>query len=83
MTNREEQQAVADGLRKDYIDVRVLDDGTIAALGDLIYTRAIYMNCDATGYSYRFCFDERELATKRFAELKTVDDEPAGYIARR
>lgn len=78
-------QQLADQIKKDggYIDVRVLADDSIAAIGDLLYTRAIFMSCDINGYGNRFCFDDKELANQRFAELQTEDDVPQGHIARR
>ena len=66
-----------------YISVKVLADGSIAAIGDLMFTRAIYLGCNALGFESRFCFEDRELANKRYAELKTEEDNPHGYIARR
>jgi hypothetical protein len=70
-------------LQSQYIEVRVLSDGSIAALHDLIFTRAILLGCDRLGFSTRFCFEDRDLATKRFHELQTEDDTPEGYIATR
>ncbi len=67
----------------EYREVRVLPDGSVAALGDLLFTRAIHLGCDQWGYARRFCFADRSLADKRFGELSTEDDEPAGYTARR
>ncbi|ARU04714.1 hypothetical protein CCO03_08530 [Comamonas serinivorans] len=66
-----------------YIEVRELPDGSFAALGDLIYTRAIYLGCNAEGYSRRFCFSDRTRANTEFAALTSEDDEPSGWIARR
>jgi hypothetical protein len=66
-----------------YRDVRVLDDGSIAGIRDLIYTRAIFLSCTDWGYGSRFCFEDRQLADQRFAELKSEDDVPLGYTARR
>lgn len=63
--------------------VRVLDDGSVAMLDDLLYTRAVFLGCTAWGWSSRFCFDDRELADKAFAELRGEDAEPLHYIARR
>ena len=67
----------------EYREVRALDDGSIAALGELMYTRAIYLGLDRYGYSARFCFENRALAKAEFDKLKTEDDEPQGCIARR
>jgi hypothetical protein len=60
-----------------------LPDGSIAALGELMFTRAIYLGCHHYGWQKRFCFSDRSLANKRFAELQSEDDEPQGYIAKR
>lgn len=64
-------------------EVRVLADGSIAALGDLLYTRAIHLGCDLWGWSRRFCFSDRALADSEFAKLQTEDDTPDGWVARR
>lgn len=76
-------EALAADLRNDYLEVRVLPDGSVAALLDLVYTRALHLGCTQWGYARRFCFPDRGLATRRFADLQTEDDEPAGYIAKR
>lgn len=67
----------------DYLQTRMLDDGTVVAIGNLLFTRAIYMDCDLWGWRRRFCFEDKALADKEFAKLKTGDDEPTGWIARR
>jgi hypothetical protein len=66
-----------------YLSVRVLPDATIAVLSELLFTRAICMDCDAAGYGLRFCFEDRDLATRRFHELQSSDDVPQGFVARR
>jgi hypothetical protein len=66
-----------------YREVRVLPDGSVAALADLLYTRAIVLDCDLIGYGARFCFKDKALADQRFAELQSADDVPEGFIARR
>lgn len=70
-------------LKDQYLEVRVLPDGSIAALYDLIFTRAILLGCNRQSFSARFCFEDRNLATQRFHELQTEDDVPAGYTATR
>lgn len=62
---------------------RVLPDGSVAGLIDLLTTRAIVLGCTEDGWSRRFCFADRQLADQRFAELQSEDDEPQGFIARR
>jgi len=67
----------------EYRDVRLLDDGSIIAIGELMFTRAIYMDLDLNGWGRRFCFEDRDLATEQYAKIKTGDDQPTGWIARR
>jgi hypothetical protein len=70
-------------LKESYQNIRVLDDGTIIATGELLFTRAIYIGLDRWGFEKRFCFEDRNLAIKEFLKLQTGDDEPTGWIARR
>lgn len=83
MTNEElaaEVMRLGDG---SYLEVKVLEDGSVAAIGNLLFTRAIYLGCNLYGWTRRFCFDDRELASQEFAKLKSEEDEPQGFIARR
>ena len=66
-----------------YREVRELDDGTIVGIGDLMFTRAIYMDMHAWGWGRRFCFKDRALADSEYSKLNSGDDEPTGWIARR
>ena len=79
MTNTE----LLDYIKEQYLDARLLEDGSIVAIGNLLFTRAIYMDCNATGFGRRFCFQDRALADAEYARLKTEEDEPVGWIARR
>lgn len=83
MTQPSAEQELVTYLRSQYLDVRVLPDGSVAALYDLMFTRAIMLGCTREGYAARFCFEDRELAKQRFSELLTEDDIPAGYVASR
>lgn len=67
----------------EYRDVRLLDDGSIIAIGELMFTRAIYMDVNQDGWGRRFCFDDRALADTEFQRLSNEDQEPSGWIARR
>jgi hypothetical protein len=80
---RELQQLCDEIVEQGYMEGRVLADGSIALLGDLLMTRAIYLGGTRYGWSRRFCFRDRELASARFKELRSEDDEPAGWTARR
>lgn len=66
-----------------YLDVRELKDGTIIGVGRLLYTTAIFMDMNLSGWGGRFCFEDHELALSEYRKLATGDDEPTGWIARR
>lgn len=70
-------------LNPDAIAVRVLPDGSVAMLRELLFTRAVCLGCTTWGWASRFCFEDRARATAAFAELQTENDEPAGCVARR
>ena len=70
-------------LKQDYLDVRLLKDGSIVAIGNLLFTRAIYMDVDRYGWGRRFCFEDKALAMVEYAKLQNGDQEPVGWIARR
>jgi hypothetical protein len=83
--NLEEARSLSEHLKKNegYVDCRVLEDGTVACLYDLLYTRAVVLGCTRDSWTNRFCFEDRSLATRRFNELKSEDDVPEGHIASR
>jgi hypothetical protein len=80
-------EALLDQIRErgcgSYQVVSYLKDGTIVGLGDLMFTRAIYIDMDLNGWGKRFCFEDKGRAAEEFAKLQTGDDEPTGWIARR
>lgn len=76
-------QSLLEYLSAQYPYVRTLPDGSIACMRDLLYTRAILLGCTRNGFANRFCFENRALASKRFAELSSEDDVPEGFTARR
>jgi hypothetical protein len=65
-----------------YLVVDFLKDGTIIGMGDLMFTRAIYIDLDLNGWGKRFCFEDKDRAVEEYAKLQTGDDEPTGWIAR-
>lgn len=66
-----------------YRDMRVLEDGTIIGIGELLFTRAIYMDMHLYGWGRRFCFEDKARADAEYAKLTSGDDEPTGWTARR
>ena len=67
----------------EYDAVRVLPDGSIAALGRLMFTHAVHLGCDPCGWARRFCFEDPAKAREQFEQLQTEDDELVGWVARR
>lgn len=68
-----------------YENVRVLPDGTLAGTMKLIFTTAICTDIEpfGIGYGNRFCFESKGKALEELAKLKSSDDIPEGWIARR
>jgi len=66
-----------------YREVRMLEDGTIVGIGELMFTRAIYMDMNRNGWGRRFCFQDKALADAEYKRLSDGDHEPTGWIARR
>ena len=66
-----------------YLVVDFLRDGTVIGMGDLMFTRAIYIDLDLNGWGKRFCFEDKDRAVEEYAKLQTGDDEPTGWVARR
>ena len=64
MTDSKVTEKVADELREQYLRVRILSDGSIAALTDMLYTRAILLGCSRGGYGARFCFTDSAVANR-------------------
>lgn len=81
-------QRLWDFLHSEYVgtrdfELRLLEDGTIAGICNLATTRSIMLDMDYHSWTRRFCFDDPTLADRRFQELKSSEEIPAGYIARR
>lgn len=66
-----------------YLLVRRLPDGSVAALQDLLFTRALYLGCNTWGWEQRFCYDDAGRANEEFERLRSAEDVPCGWIARR
>ena len=77
--------ALAERLRAagSYREVRELQDGTLAGLGKLLFTSAIYHDLEPLGWGRRFCFEDPALAQQQFDALTDSDHEPTGWVARR
>jgi hypothetical protein len=63
---------------------RRLDDGTYIALGRLITTVGLFVGVGPiTPYRRRYCFRDTTVALGEYNDMKTGDDVPSGWIARR
>lgn len=69
--------------KQGYENLRELEDETVVGTTELMFTRAIYIDLTYSGCDKRFCFKDKALALEELSKLKTCDDEPTGYIARR
>jgi hypothetical protein len=79
-----EQQLLETLKAEDYYqNLRVLDDGTIVGTGKLMYTTAIYIGLTSTGFERRYCYQDLAALKTSLQSLKTIDDEPQGWIAKR
>lgn len=70
-------------LRKDYQWVRVLPDGSIAAVHRLTTTTAVFLGMDRCGWERRYCYEDSLQALEVLYALQSEDDEPEGWVARR
>lgn len=69
--------------REGYKPIRRLDDGTYIAVGPLVFTWALYVGCDNSGYKHRFCFKDLNECLAQFDEYTDIFFEPSGWVARR
>lgn len=83
--DRDQAEKLAAYVRKHNptVEVRVLEDCSVAMKYDLLFTRAIATGVNYDSYTKRFCFEDRERADTEFAMLVGEDIEPTGWIARR
>lgn len=83
MTNQELLEQIKKLGGDSYENLRILEDGTIIGIGNLMFTRAIYMDMNTLSWGRRFCFKDPALADAEYKKITTGDDEPTGWIARR
>lgn len=67
---------------QNYILIFKKEDGFIG-LGRLMFTTAIYCDLTENGYTDRYCFENAIVALTEALNMKSVDDEPVGYVAKR
>lgn len=84
ITMNDEQRVLAALEAEDhYRNLKVLEDGTIIGTGELMFTTALYIGLNMTGWERRYCYQDKDALQRSLDELKTGDDEPTGWIARR
>ena len=66
-----------------YRHVKQLPDGCWVGIIDLAFTTAICIDLNETGYLYRFCFKEEEMAISALTKMQSAEEVPIGWIACR
>lgn len=73
-------------LKDDYgfMGAKLLDDGCYVGVKRLFSTVAIHIGIDrCTSFERRYCFKDLSKCLEQYALIKTKDDIPEGWIARR
>lgn len=65
------------------LQIRQLDDGVVVGIGLLLYTTALYVGLSLDSWQKRYCYDDHRLALAEYQRLRSGEDEPSGWIARR
>ena len=66
-----------------YLHARQLEDGAWVAINQQIYTTGLVVDLDATGYSFRYCYEKRVDAVKAYTMMLTKDEIPYGPWIKR
>lgn len=67
-----------------YLEAKKLQDGSWAVRAQLIFTRAILLGVtDDCAFKTRYCYDCFLTCQLELDKLKSKDDVPAGWIAKR
>lgn len=81
---RPDIEAVLDDPENRFICWRQLDDGTYVALSRLAFTVGLFIGVGPiTPFERRYCFQSLGVALAEYNELKTGQDVPSGWVARR
>jgi len=87
MSNPEKRPDIEAALKdpdNHFMDWRQLDDGTYIALGRLAFTVGLFIGVGPlTPYKRRYCFKDLATASHEYLAMKTGQDVPSGWIARR
>lgn len=80
--NQEELDALV--AENGYISGRFMEDGNVALLVRLVTTVAVCVGADkSVQFQRRYCYRDFVEAMGQYQELKSINDEPTGWIARR
>jgi hypothetical protein len=67
-----------------FVGAKRLPDGTYAGVLALMYTYAICLGVTReTAYQKRFCYTDTATCLHEYSQLSSINDEPAGWVARR
>jgi hypothetical protein len=73
--------SITDQLRLEgYDSFRTLPDGQLSGLMDYLFTCAIVVGLDATGYRGRYCYPSRAAATQAFVAWNGIGDPGGPWI---
>lgn len=81
---QDDMTAILLGPECGYVGAKKLDDGSYAVVQRLYATAAIGLGVDCFGMiSNRYCFEDLHACLSAWEGLKSRNDEPEGWIARR
>lgn len=66
-----------------YYEIIELEDHSVAALSDLLFTTGLFMGLDEFGWEKRFCYDSQSTAYAELRKLNKLTDIPENWIAKR
>ncbi len=69
--------------RYGYQNVRLLPSGFFAGVMAQMFTTALFVGLDATGYQRRYCYESDEDAISALAAWDGTDDPPGNWIKEK
>lgn len=63
-----------------YTKLKVMEDGTVCALQKQLFTVALVVGLDRTGYRYRYCYEREYDASEALVQWDGAGDPPGPWI---